>query len=147
LNAIKQDNELNVAKLNLANLYSTIRKAADAERILSNFVKENPENGNAIYNYGLILSENKKYEQSLEYLIKTSDVLPQNSRVDYNVAMLYDFFKDKNKAEEYLLKAIEKEASNQNYANLLKFYTQNYFLDKKIQLEKVIKNIDRDFNK
>ena len=141
LNAIKQDRELNIAKLNLANLYSAIGKPAEAEKVLSDFVKENPKNGSAVYNYGLILSENKKYEQSLEYLIKASELLPLNSRVDYNTAMLYDFFKDKNKAEKYLLKAIEKEASNQNYANLLNFYAQNNLLEKKARLEQKLKQI------
>ncbi len=79
-----------------------------------------------MYNFGLILSENHKYQKSLEYLIKASSLLTSNGRVDYNIAMLYDFFGDKAKTEEYLLNAIKKEDTNySNYTNLLNFYAQN----------------------
>ena len=126
LEAIKQDNELYMAKLNLGNLYSIVGEPLKAEKILEDLVLSNPDNGAALYNFGLILSENHKYQKSLEYLIKASSLLTSNGRVDYNIAMLYDFFGDKAKTEEYLLNAIKKEDTNySNYTNLLNFYAQN----------------------
>ena len=123
LKAIKQDDELFVAKMNLANLYSSMGQPIKAEKILEEFVIQNPNDANALYNYGLILSENTKYKQSLEYLMKASDLMPQNSRVDYNIAMLYDFFGEKTNAEKHLKLAISKNDNDvSNYSNLLDFY-------------------------
>jgi len=126
LKAIEQDEELYVAKMNLSYLYSAMGEPVKAEKILKEFVADMPDNADALYNYGLILSENKKYQESLKYLIQASDLMPENSRVDYNIAMLYDFFGDKTKAENYLKKAIDKNPDAiSNYSNLLNYYSQN----------------------
>jgi tetratricopeptide (TPR) repeat protein len=108
LKAIAQDNELYMAKINLAHLYSAMGQAAKAEKILEAYVRNHPADGSALYDYGLILSENKKYRQSLTYLLKASELLPNNGRVDYNIAMLYQFFGNQAKADEYLRKSKEK---------------------------------------
>ena len=126
LKAIAQDEELFMAKMNLSYLYSTMGLPIKSEEILEEYVAESPDNADALYNYGLILSENKKYKKSLEYLIKASKIMPSNGRVDYNIAMLYEFFGDKIKAEEYLLIAVGKDQESfSNYSNLLNFYVQN----------------------
>ena len=126
LKAIEQDEELFVAKMNLSFLYSAMGEPLKAENILKAFIEEMPDHPDALYNYGLILSENKKYRESLKYLIQASDLMPENSRVDYNIAMLYDFFGEKTNAEKYLLIAIDKMPDEvSNYSNLLNFYIQN----------------------
>jgi len=102
LKAIEQDSELTMPKINLAHLYSAMNQPQKAEKILEAFVKEYPNNGDAIYDYGLVLSENKKYKKSLEYLLKASDLLPNNGRVDYNIAQLYKYFGDNDKARQYM---------------------------------------------
>ncbi|NOR74613.1 MAG: hypothetical protein GQ525_05595 [Draconibacterium sp.] len=141
LKSIEQDDELHIVEMNLANLYSTIGEPLKAEKVLEEYVRINPENGLALYNYGLILSENTKYEESLEYLIKASSFSPANSRIDYNVAMLYDFFGDKINAEKYLKISIEKDNLNlSNYSNLLNFYNQNGYKNKADELAKEMKN-------
>lgn len=137
--AIRQDGELYIAKINLANLYSTVGEPLKAEIILEELVLNSQENSAALYNYGLILSENKKYEKSLDYLIRASKLMPSNGRVDYNIAMLYDYFGDKTKAEEYLLMAIKKEESNfSHYSNLYNFYVQSGFNNKAQELSEDI---------
>ena len=108
LQAIETDNELSIAKMNLAHLYSAIGQPAKAEKLLENYVARHPGDGNALYDYGLILSENRKYQKSLEYLLKASDLLPENGRVDYNISMLYKFFGDMEKSREYLRRSEEK---------------------------------------
>jgi len=110
LKAIEQDDELYVAKVNLSHLYSTIGEPKKAEIILAECVKSHPKDGNALYDYGLILSENRKYEESLKQLLKASDLLPQNARVDYNISKLYEFFGDKAKAEEFMQKYRNKQS-------------------------------------
>ena len=137
LKAIKQDNELYVAKINLAHLYSAMGQPLKAENILEKYIVENPGDAGSLYNYGLILSENKKYKKSLEYLIMASKQMPDNSRVDYNIAMLYDFFGDKDNAEKYLKKSIEKDNLNiTNYSILLNFYIKNNYIEKAGKLVK-----------
>ncbi len=140
LKAITQDEELYVAKMNLSYLYSAIGLPLKSEEILEKYVAEFPTNPDALYNYGLILSENGKYQRSLEYLIKASKLMPLNGRVDYNIAMLYDFFEDKKRAEKYLLIAIGKDQDNfTSYSNLLNFYIQNKYESEAEKLHLVMK--------
>ena len=108
LQAIETDNELSIAKMNLAHLYSAIGQPAKAEKLLEKYIALHPDDGNALYDYGLILSENRKYQKSLEYLLKASDLLPENGRVDYNIAMLYKFFGDMEKYREYMQRSEKK---------------------------------------
>jgi len=124
LKALQQDEELHEIKTNLAVLYSSIGQPAKSEILLKDYLKHRPKNYSAYYNLGLILAENEKYEESLEYLIIASENMPFNSRVDYNIAMMYEFYKDIEKAEFYLKKAIEKEANQVNYSNLYEFYSR-----------------------
>lgn len=139
LAALAQDRELSIAHMNLANLYATMGQPLKAERAMKDYTNANPEDGNGWYNYGLILSENKKYQESLKCLLIASDSLPFNSRVDYNISMMYDFFGDKVKAEEYLYIAIDKDASYANYSNLLQFYAENRYSDKVNQLTQIMR--------
>lgn len=124
LMALAQDRELHHIKTNLAILYSVIGKPEKAELLLKDYIEFIPEDYAAYYNLGLVLAENKKYDESLEYLEIASSKLPFNSRVDYNIAMLYEFKQDLKNTELYLLKALEKENSETNYSNLFQFYTR-----------------------
>ena len=143
VNSIKQDDELIMVKMNLAILYSSMNKPHKSERILKGIIEKSPNNYDALYNYGLILSENKKYKESLEYLIKAGQLMPENTRIDYNIAMLYDFFGDKEKAEEYLRAAINKDNSNSSsYYNLLDFYKKNNEQAKATALLEEIKGLN-----
>ena len=140
LDALEMDNELHIVKLNLAHLYSSIGQPIKAEKLLEEYVSDFPEDANALYNYGLILSENKKYQESLKYLLKASVLMPTNSRIDYNIAMMYDFFGNKKLVESYLIKAIKVDEKNiSNYSNLLDFYRKNHYTEKEKALIKDIR--------
>lgn len=123
LAAIKQDAELSVVRMNLAHLYSIVGQPVNAELQLEQYVKENPNDGAGLYNYGLILSENKKYKQSLNALLKASELSPENNRIDYNVAMLYEFFGDNINAQKYLKQRVDNNPLFLDaYISLLEFY-------------------------
>lgn len=139
LKALEQDEELHEIKTNLAVLYSSMGQPAKSEILLKDYLQHNPKNYSTYYNLGLILAENKKYEESLEYLIIASENMPYNSRVDYNIAMMYEFFKDLEKTEFYLKKAIEKDPNQDNYSNLYQFYTRTQQTAKALKLEDVIR--------
>jgi tetratricopeptide (TPR) repeat protein len=141
LAAIEQDAELSAAKMNLANLYSKMGRPKDAESLLQQYVQENPNDGSGYYNYGLILSENRKYMQSLSTLIKAGKLMPDNERIDYNIAMLYEFFKDYENAELYLKKRIEKRPNLLDaYITLLEFYIRINEREKVMQFSTQIVN-------
>lgn len=126
LQALEQDNELTFVMSNLAHLYSAMGQPDNAEEVLRRQLDINPNNGEALYSLGLILSENEKYQESLITLIEASEFLTQNSRVDYNIAMLYDYFGEKKMAQSYLEKSIRKQPNEMaNYVPLLKFLMDN----------------------
>lgn len=126
LEALKQDKELHQIKINLAYLYNATGKPEKAELLFKSYLDENPDDGNVLYPYALLLSELTRYEESMEYLLKASKAQPNNARIDYNIAMMYDFFKEKIKAEKYLKLAIEKDEYNISYYSaLLNFYFTN----------------------
>jgi predicted CXXCH cytochrome family protein len=126
LQALEQDDELTFVMSNLAHLYGAMGHPEKAEDVLFKLLKNNPNDGQSLYSYGLILSENKKYQESIKTLIKASEILTQNSRVDYNIAMLYDFFGDKKLAQAYLEKSIRKQPDEvANYGHLLNFLMEN----------------------
>ncbi len=124
LGVLEQDSELDVARVNIAYLYSSMGKPDEAERYLRMIVEKHPDDATFNYSYGLVLSENKKYKESLKYLLKASKGMPGNSRADYNIAMLYEFFKDYDNAVRYLKLAIKKSPDVSNYANLYSFYNK-----------------------
>ncbi len=126
LSALKQDSELDVAKVNISYLYSAMGKPEKAEKYLRMVVAKHPDDASFAYSLGLVLSETKKYKESLKYLLKASEGMPDNSRVDYNIAMMYEFFNDYDSAVRYLKIAIRKNPDDvTNYANLYSFYNKN----------------------
>ena len=136
--AIEQDSELNAAVINLSYLYGVTGKTKQAEQLLAEYVKKYPNDANGLYNYGLVLSENKKYEESLKYLLKAERLMPENARPDYNIAKLYDFLNDRTKAVLFFNKAIQKEPENPQYpAELIQFYLKNNNINKAKELQKI----------
>jgi len=116
LAAIKQDNQLDVAKMNIANVYSALSKPDKAEKYLREVVEHNPNDSLSLYNLGLLLSETRKYRESLKYLIKASEKQGVNPRVFYNIATLYDFFNDHENAVKYLRMATRKNPDISTYS-------------------------------
>ncbi len=122
LAAIAQDPQLDVAKVNIAYVYSAMGKPDKAEKYLRELIKKEPDNPTYLYNLGLVLSETRNYKESLQMLIRASKLDGVNPRVFYNIAMMYDFFKDYDNAVKYLKLSIKKDPSVSNYANLYSYY-------------------------
>ncbi len=141
LMALEQDTELHQIKMNLAILYSKIGNSTRAEELLFDYVDAVPDDYSAYYNLGLILAENKKYDEALKYLEIASEQLPNNSRVDFNIAMIYEFGKDIEKTESFLLKAVKKRGDESNYSNLLQFYQRTQQSAKANKIAKEIKAV------
>ncbi len=137
LGALEQDSELDVARVNLSYLYSSMGKPDKAEEYLREVVDRHPDDVSFAYSLGLVLSETKKYKESLKYLLIASKGMPENSRVDYNIAMMYEFFNDYPNAVKYLKLAISKNPDDvANYANLYSFYNKNKKFSEAMKLAK-----------
>ncbi len=125
LKSIKQDKELHFVKLNLAYLYNRQQKNDKAELLFRDYLEHEPTDAVALYSFGLLLSEIKNYEESLETLVKSYELDPERPRVAHNIAMMYDFQGNKAEAERYLKKEIKTINSYNSNAELLRFYLTN----------------------
>ena len=76
---------------------NALKKALDLE----------PDNFKYIYNYGLILFEQKRYREALEKLHYALKLHPDNFELINDIAVMYFNIKDYKKAEEYLTRATE----------------------------------------
>jgi tetratricopeptide (TPR) repeat protein len=134
LRALKQDEELHFIKLNLAYLYNKTQKNDKAELLFRDYLKNEPTDAQAMYSFGLLLSELQKYDESLTVLVKSYNLQPDRPRVAHNIAMMYDFRGDKAKAEQYLKKEIKLINNYNSNAELLRFYLTNQMQQKALQL-------------
>ncbi|MCG8581310.1 MAG: tetratricopeptide repeat protein [Bacteroidales bacterium] len=134
LKALKQDEELHFIKLNLAYLYNRIQKNDKAELLFRDYLKHEPEDAQAMYSFGLLLSELKKYDESLTFLVKSYEINPHRPRVAHNIAMMYDFRGNKAEAERYLKLEIRNFESYNSNAELLRYYITNTMNSKAKQL-------------
>ncbi len=126
LAALEQDPQLDFILMNISSLYGSMNLPQEAEKYLELYIKKHPDDPSGNYNYGLILSENKKYEQSLKHLLKASKSMPHNSRVDINISELYKYFGDIENQEKHLKIAIDKNIDQiENHIYLLNFYISN----------------------
>ncbi len=98
-----------------------------------------PEDGNTLFSYALFLSDRKRYDESLDYLVKASKYAPENARIMYNTAMMFDFKQDFEKAEKYIKKAIQvNPQDSNNHMALLNLYLKYQKTIKSKQQARVI---------
>jgi tetratricopeptide (TPR) repeat protein len=125
LAALKQDKELHYIKLNLATLYNRMKQNDKAELLFKDYLKYEPDNADALYSYGLLLSEMGKYDESLNRLLEAAAKAPDRPRVHHNIAMMYDFMDKKTEAERFLKKEIAVVNDLNSNLELLKYYIDN----------------------
>lgn len=138
--ALDQDQELYFVNLNLAYLYNQTGQNEKAEQCFRTYLTRDPNNAQALYSLGLVLSELRKYDESLETLLKAAKADPKYPRINHNIGMLYDFKQDKANAEIYLKKEIEAVDDLNSRLKLLQFYLKNNDKQKALNLaENILK--------
>ncbi|BAX81380.1 tetratricopeptide repeat protein [Labilibaculum antarcticum] len=113
--ALEQDPLLHPIKINLAILYNNKGEYEKAEILLKDYLKHIPNDGATMFTYALFLSERKRYDESMTYLLKASKLATGNPRIFYNIAMMYDFKNNPKDAIKYLKTAININPEDQNY--------------------------------
>ncbi|WP_163717789.1 cytochrome c3 family protein [Mangrovibacterium lignilyticum] len=137
--ALEQDQELHFINLNLAFVYSKLGKNELSESTFREYFKYNDSDAAALYSFGLLLSEMKKYDESLQYLLKSYKLSPNRPRVAHNIAMMYDFMGNKTEAEKYLTKEIDLVNNYNSSSELLRFYLSNRMVMKARNLAQQMK--------
>ncbi|NBC84525.1 MAG: tetratricopeptide repeat protein [Bacteroidetes bacterium] len=139
--ALKQDSLLHPIKVNLAIVYNARNEYKKADALFRDYLSHFPEDGSTLFSYALFLSEQKRYDESLEYLLKAARFSPDNARIIYNTAMMYDFMENYPKAENFLMKAVRIAPNNSNYyMALLNLYVKYKKTEKAQKQAQVIVN-------
>ena len=87
LTAIRLDPGFQPARFNIATLYNTLGRNAEALTHLREVVTRYPRNGQGWYSLGLLYGEMNDSENLLTALKNASELLPGNGRVHYNYAL------------------------------------------------------------
>lgn len=138
--ALEQDSELYFIKLNLAYLYNRLKQNDQAEKLFREYLQREPEDAEALFSLGLLLTEMGKYTESLSTLLKVKEMTPERPRIHHNIAMMYDFMKDKEKAEQFLKMEIEVVDNLNSRMELMRFYIDNNQLKKALEYGNEILN-------
>jgi tetratricopeptide (TPR) repeat protein len=105
----------------------------------------NKEDGNTQYSLGLLLAEEKKYEEAVIHLNSATKLLPDNPRVHYNLGLLQDYLGDYAAAEQSLIIANDLEPDNLSFqVALIDFYLKRKQFNKARPLAIDYKNNNPD---
>jgi predicted CXXCH cytochrome family protein len=105
LQALKMEPGFLPARFNLANLYNAMGRNGDAEQILRDGIILSPHEGELFYSLGLLLAEDRHYQEAAGALGSAVELMPERSRVHYNYALVVQALGDPETAEAALLAA------------------------------------------
>ncbi|MEN8210313.1 MAG: tetratricopeptide repeat protein [Thermodesulfobacteriota bacterium] len=129
------------AKNNLAMLYNAKGENEKAEKLFMQILEDRPQMYDIAYSLGLLLVEEKKYNQGVIYLQKAARGLPDRARIHYNLGLLLQFQKKETAAEKSLLQALSLEPDNFDFLfALADHYIKRNRLDSaRVVAEKMVK--------
>jgi Tfp pilus assembly protein PilF len=103
------------AKINLAMLYNQEGNNKAAEKLFREVLTSNPEFHEAAYSLGLLLAENRNYEEAALYLERAAAGMPERARVHYNLGLLQQYLNRQGAAETSLKRAVGLEPGNLDF--------------------------------
>ncbi|HRP18581.1 MAG TPA: tetratricopeptide repeat protein, partial [Ginsengibacter sp.] len=141
--ALKKDDQLNEARLNLSVVYSSLGKNKEALEVLQQALKVQPKNDRIYFNLALLyneLNEKGKAESSLDEAAKLNS---QNPRVYYNYGLMLQQRGMMEAATRQLQKAVElaPEDGDLNYA-LCWIYFQTGKMEKAKEVARKLRRIN-----
>jgi tetratricopeptide (TPR) repeat protein len=135
--ALRIDSRFNQARINLANLYNQQGMNREAEREFKEVIRQLPDYGEAYYSLGLLMAEEKRLEESVDYLIKADSLLEHNPRVAYNLGLALQKVNRLPEAEVSLLAAYSRDSLSADFLNALAvFYAQQQDWEKALVFAK-----------
>lgn len=138
LEALRMDDHLNAARLNLAYLYNRQGKNDRAIGLLRKIIEQEPAFAMAYYSLGLLYAEENKIQEAIPYLAKAA-VLEKNPRIYYNLGIAYQQARLPQNAEKTYLKGLQLDANNPElmYALCVLYIQQKNFAHAKPYAQKL----------
>ena len=126
LHALSLDDRFQPARLNLAQLYARMGQPERSEEVLRRILEFEPANGETHYSLGLLLAEQKRFDEAAHHLGAAADALPQRARVRYNHALALQHAGNRDQAEAALLAADGIDAHDPDILHaIVIFYAQD----------------------
>jgi len=113
--AIEIDDLFFAAKVNLAMLYNSQKKNAEAERLLREVLDDYPDQHEVAYSLALLLVEMERPGDAVAFMERAADGMPGRARVRYNLGLLRQQAGDASGAEAALLRASALEPDNLDF--------------------------------
>ncbi len=110
--AIAIDDLFYPAKANLAVLYNSQGRNAEAEKLLRQILDAYPDQYDTAYSLGLLLAEMNRFDQAVDFLGRAARGMPDRARVFYNLGLTCQRLERFDDAERALQRAAELEPTN-----------------------------------
>ncbi|WP_248723636.1 tetratricopeptide repeat protein [Seonamhaeicola sp. ML3] len=122
--ALEIDNQNNIIRTNLANLYYRNGQLKESEEAFKTVISQEPEFGQTYYSYALLLGEQNRNEEAIEQMELAIKYMPDNIRFYYNLSLLYDKVNNLKKAETTIVKGLEISPQNGDLLYVLAYIYQ-----------------------
>lgn len=141
--ALKKDDQLNEARLNLSVVYSSLGKNKEALEVLQQALKVQPKNDRIYFNLALLYNELNDKEKAESSLAEAAKLNSQNPRVYYNYGLMLQQRGMMEAATRQLQKAVElaPEDGDLNYA-LCWIYFQTGKVEKAKEVARKLRRIN-----
>jgi len=113
--ALEVDELFYPAKMNLAVLYNSMGRNADAEQLLREVLDAYPDEGEAAYSLGLLLAEMNRLDEAVVFLRRAAEIQPERARAYYNLGLALQALGRVGEAGAALTRAIEVEPASLDY--------------------------------
>ena len=100
---------------------AVLGKTGEAEPVLRNAIRQQPNNANAYNALAQVFIKQKKYQKAGDMLLLAVAIKPNFGTGHANLAMLYAMINQREKAKAHLEKALELGVNNLTTTNLQKF--------------------------
>ena len=127
LRALEIDDHFLPARFNLAMLYNALGRNREAEKLLREVVRLQPDWGQGHYSLGLLLAEDRsRLRQAADHLARAARNIPDNPRVHYNLGIALWQLEERDKAAAAILTAAKLEPINPEFPqSLAQLYAQS----------------------
>jgi predicted CXXCH cytochrome family protein len=139
--AIEREETFIPARMNLATLLNRRGRNREAEKLLRQVVRLQPDWGQGHYSLGLLLAEDRnRLDEAAQRLSRAASIMPENPRIHFNLGVAYWQLEQRVKAASAIKIAYKLEPANPEFSQALaQLYGQeNRWKDALPYAEKVV---------
>ncbi|MFP6893130.1 MAG: tetratricopeptide repeat protein, partial [Opitutales bacterium] len=118
--AIEREQTFVPARMNLATLLNRRGRNREAEKLLRQVVRLEPDWGQGHYSLGLLLAENRnRLDEAAQRLSRAASIMPENPRIHFNLGVAYWQLEQRGKAASAIKVAYKLEPANPEFPQAL----------------------------